>query len=610
MSTMRRDREFRAFPKRWGAEYVREGQVLFRIWAPGVTTMTLRLSGVDAEMGAVGDGWFELLAEGVEPGTEYAFVLPDGLAVPDPAAREQAADVHGPSRVVDPTAYRWRNTGWTGRPWEEAMIYELHVGTFTPEGTFAAAREKLARLAELGITAIEVMPVAQFAGDRGWGYDGVLPYAPHPAYGTPEDMKAFVDAAHDHGLMVLLDVVYNHFGPDGSYLHACAEPFFDAARHTPWGAGIDYRQPAVRSFFLDNALYWLDEFYLDGLRFDAIDQIGDGSEPHLLAEIAQAIRHSFPERHIHLTTEDNRNVTHLHRRDADGRAQLFTGEWNDDFHNVAHVIATGEHEGYYEDFSKAPLKKLARALAEGFVYQGEPSAHAGGKPRGEPSLDLPPAAFVDFLQNHDQTGNRAFGERLLPLAGQTRTRALMALLLLSPHIPLLFMGEEYGETRPFLFFTDFHGELADAVREGRRREFAGFAAFAGGDDRDAIPDPNAPSTLEASRLDWQRRASAEGENWTAFTRTLLDLRRTHIVPLIPLMGARSGRVLADADGMVAVEWRAGDTLLTLHANLSDRPLEALIEGTVLHRHGPDAASGQLLPWSVVLARATAGARTP
>jgi malto-oligosyltrehalose trehalohydrolase len=561
-------------------------------------------------MGAVGDGWFELLAEGVEPGTEYAFVLPDGLAVPDPAAREQAADVHGPSRVVDPTAYRWRNTGWTGRPWEEAMIYELHVGTFTPEGTFAAAREKLARLAELGITAIEVMPVAQFAGDRGWGYDGVLPYAPHPAYGTPEDMKAFVDAAHDHGLMVLLDVVYNHFGPDGSYLHACAEPFFDAARHTPWGAGIDYRQPAVRSFFLDNALYWLDEFYLDGLRFDAIDQIGDGSEPHLLAEIAQAIRHSFPERHIHLTTEDNRNVTHLHRRDADGRAQLFTGEWNDDFHNVAHVIATGEHEGYYEDFSKAPLKKLARALAEGFVYQGEPSAHAGGKPRGEPSLDLPPAAFVDFLQNHDQTGNRAFGERLLPLAGQTRTRALMALLLLSPHIPLLFMGEEYGETRPFLFFTDFHGELADAVREGRRREFAGFAAFAGGDDRDAIPDPNAPSTLEASRLDWQRRASAEGENWTAFTRTLLDLRRTHIVPLIPLMGARSGRVLADADGMVAVEWRAGDTLLTLHANLSDRPLEALIEGTVLHRHGPDAASGQLLPWSVVLARATAGARTP
>ena len=610
MSEPLRDREFRTFPKRWGAEYVREGQVLFRIWAPGVETMTLRLSGADAEMGAVGDGWFELLAEGVEPGADYAFVLPGGMAVPDPAAREQAADVHGPSRVVDPTAYRWRNTGWTGRPWEEAVIYELHVGTFTPEGTFAAAKEKLAVLAEIGITAIEIMPVAQFAGNRGWGYDGVLPYAPHPAYGAPEDMKAFVDAAHGHGLMVLLDVVYNHFGPDGNYLHAYAEAFFDAARHTPWGAGIDYGEPAVRSFFLDNALYWLDEFYLDGLRFDAIDQIGDGSEPHLLVEIAQAIRRSFPGRHIHLTTEDNRNVTHLHRRDAEGRTRLFTGEWNDDFHNVAHVVATGEHEGYYEDFVEAPLKKLARALAEGFVYQGEASAHAGGKPRGEPSADLPPAAFVDFLQNHDQTGNRALGERLLPLAGEQRTRALMALLLLSPHIPLLFMGEEYGETGPFLFFTDFHGDLADAVREGRRREFAHFSAFAGGDDRDAIPDPNALPTFEASRLDWQRRASAEGRDWTDFTRALLDLRRRHVVPLIPRMGARSGRVLADDGGLVAVEWRAGDALLRLHANLSDQPHDAGIDGTVLHRHGTDAPAGQLAPWSVVLARGTAGARAP
>ena len=370
----------------------------------------------------------------------------------------------------------------------------------------------LAALAEAGFTAVELMPVAQFAGSRGWGYDGVLPFAPHPAYGTPDDLRAFVDAAHGVGLMVFLDVVYNHFGPQGCPLPQIAPAFFHPERETPWGVAIAYERPAVRRYFIENALHWLEDYRMDGLRFDAADHIRDtDSDEEILVEIAREIRARYPDRQVHLTTEDNRNITRLHPWEG-GRPLLHTAEWNDDLHNVAHVIATGETEGYYVDFAKDRWGKYARALAEGFAYQGEPSPHAGGVPRGEASAHQPPLAFLDFLQNHDQIGNRAFGERLTTLAAPAMVRALTAMLLLSPHVPLLFMGQEWGETRPFVFFTDFEGKLADAVREGRRHEFRHFAAFAEPAARAHIPDPNDPTSFEASqdRLGCPRDARGAG----------------------------------------------------------------------------------------------------
>ncbi|MGK6312043.1 malto-oligosyltrehalose trehalohydrolase [Neorhizobium sp. DT-125] len=557
--------EFRTFPKTWGAEYVAAGEVRFRLWAPGQKTVMLRLNGEDTEMTRTDDGWFELLATGISPGAEYNYVLSDGMVVPDPASRGQRDDVNGPSLVIDPTNYAWQHPEWKGRPWEETVVYELHIGTFTKEGTFRAAIEKLPYLAELGITMIEVMPVAHFGGKRGWGYDGVLLYAPHAAYGPPEDFKAFIDAAHGRGLMVVLDIVLNHFGPEGNYLPLLAPAFFHPEKTTPWGTAIAYETDAVRRYIVENPLYWLEEFHLDGLRFDAIDVIEDKSEKHVLIEIAERIRAEITDRPIHLTTEDSRNVTFLHPRDENGNAPLFTGEWNDDFHNAVHVLATGETHAYYGDFAKDPEKLVARVLAEGFAYQGEVSPQKG-KPRGVSSLDQPPVAFVDFIQNHDQVGNRAQGERLVSLSGPHKVKTLLTALLLSPHIPLLFMGEEYGETNPFLFFADFHGDLAKAVRDGRRKEFEGHA----GHEADTVPDPNAKKTFDASRLDWAKPASTEGWDWLDFTRTLLKLRREIVVPLLVSAPGRSGRVVKTDKGFVAVSWSFPKGKLSMAINVGDR----------------------------------------
>ncbi|EAX5648883.1 malto-oligosyltrehalose trehalohydrolase [Salmonella enterica] len=548
------------FCKSWGAEYIAADVVRFRLWATGQQKVMLRLAGKDQEMQASGDGWFTLDVSGVTPGTEYNFVLSDGMVVPDPASRAQKTDVNGPSYVVDPGSYAWRNTGWKGSRWEQAVVYEMHTGTFTPEGTFRVAIAKLPYLAELGVTVIEVMPVAQFGGERGWGYDGVLLYAPHSAYGTPDDFKAFIDAAHGYGLSVILDIVLNHFGPEGNYLPLLAPAFFHKERMTPWGNGIAYDVDAVRRYIIEAPLYWLTEYHLDGLRFDAIDQIEDSSARHVLVEIAQHIREDITDRPIHLTTEDSRNIISLHPRDQDGNAPLFTAEWNDDFHNAVHVFATGETQAYYHDFADAPEKHLARALAEGFAYQGEISPQTG-EPRGVKSTGQPPVTFVDFIQNHDQVGNRAQGDRLITLAGAERTKVLLATLLLSPHIPLLFMGEEYGESRPFLFFTDFHGDLARAVREGRAKEFADHAG-------ENVPDPNAPETFQRSKLNWKQQHSEEGKAWLAFTRELLLLRQKHIVPLLSAARESSGTVLQTAPGFIAVSWRLPGGTLSLALNIS------------------------------------------
>ena len=585
--------EFRTFQKQWGAQFISGDVVRFRVWAEGQQQLTLRLAERDLSMTAVGNGWFQIDVPGVTHGTEYQFVLQDGMAVPDPASRAQKGDVNGPSVVIDPGRYQPINPDWAGRPWEETVIYELHIGTFTPQGTFRAAIDKLPYLAELGITQLEVMPVSQFGGSRGWGYDGVLLYAPHSAYGTPEDFHAFIDAAHGLGLSVVLDIVLNHFGPEGNYLPLLSPAFFDAQRMTPWGNGIAYEREPVRHYILDAPLFWLTEYRLDGLRFDAIDQIKDTASKHILQQIAETIREALPDRHIHLTTEDSRNVIFLHPRDEKGATPLFTAEWNDDFHNAAHVFATGETHAYYQDFAFEPEKKFARALAEGFVYQGEVSLQTGHS-RGVECHTQPPTFFVDFIQNHDQTGNRAQGERLITLAGADKTRVLLAALLLSPHIPLLFMGEEYGETNPFLFFTDFHGDLAKAVREGRAKEFTGHS----GHDGD-VPDPNDEQTFARSKLDWHNVTTAQGKSWLRFTRSLLVLRHRYLVPLLRPGGTVEGKIVKTAPGMVAVSWSFPTGTLSLALNIGNKPVDVpALAGETLFSW-PEAAE-VLVPNSIVV----------
>lgn len=588
----------RAFLKSWGADYVAADTVRFRVWATGQQKMTLRLSGKNIEMRRYDEGWFEAEVSGVAPGAEYNYVLADGMVLPDPASRGQKAGVNGPSLVIDPAAYRWQDSTWQGRPWEQTVVYEMHIGTFTPEGTFRAAIEKLPMLAQLGVTMLEVLPVSQFGGNRGWGYDGVLLYAPHPAYGSPDDFKAFVEAAHHHGLSVVLDIVLNHFGPEGNYLSLLSPDFFHQERMTPWGAGIAYDVDATRRYIVEAPLYWLKEYHLDGLRFDAIDQIEDSSGRHALIEIAERIRAEINDRPIHLTTEDSRNVIFLHPRNEDGSVPLFTGEWNDDFHNAVHVFTTGETRSYYRDFAEAPEKLIARILTEGFAYQGDVSPQTGKK-RGVKSSNQPPVAFVDFIQNHDQVGNRAQGERLIELAGSERTRIMLATLLFSPHIPLLFMGEEYGETRPFLFFTDFHGDLAKEVRKGRAKEFEGH-------DGEDVPDPNAKSTFDASKLNWQALQTEDGKAWLAFTRKLLALRQQYIVPLLATAGGNSGNVLKTAEGFVAVSWTFPQGTLSIALNIGEtpQPLPDLPGVTIFSR----AEVENTLPQNAIIVRLDTGER--
>ena len=542
-----------AYEGGFGARLRPEGGARFRLWAPGRSEVALEVEGhAPLPMRAVGDGWFEA-DEACGPGSRYRYRVAPDLAVADPASRAQPAGVHGPSVVVDPRAYVWKTPGWKGRPWEETVVYEAHVGAL---GGFEGVAERLPALKAVGVTAVELMPLAEFSGGRNWGYDGVLPYAPESAYGPPEALKALVDRAHELGLMIFLDVVYNHFGPDGNYLGSYAPAFFREDVQTPWGAAIDFRRRQVRDFFTENALYWLLEYRVDGLRLDAVHAI---SEQDWLPEMAAAVRQRVePGRHVHLILENERNGAAL-------LAGPFDAQWNDDFHNVMHVLLTDEHHGYYADFSDRPAERLARCLAQGFIYQGEPSPNHGGEPRGEPSDALQPSAFVSFLQNHDQVGNRAMGERLTALCDPARLRAATALLLLSPQIPLLFMGEEIGSRSPFLFFTDFEDELADAVRSGRRKEFAKFPEFAHPAARERIPDPNALATFERSKPD----AATDGEDWRAFYARLLELRRERIVP--GLSGARALGASAIGEKAVEARWRLGDgAVLTIAMNLGKR----------------------------------------
>ena len=429
-------------------------------------------------MRSVGEGWHELVTDRARAGTRYRFALPDGLRVPDPASRHQPEDVHGLSEVIDPSSYAWRDIAWRGRPWEEAVLYELHIGAFTPEGTFRAAIDRLDHLVSLGVTAIELMPIADFPGRWNWGYDGVLPYAPDANYGRPEDFKALVEAAHERGLMVMLDVVYNHFGPEGAYLHAIAPQTFTDRHKTPWGAGIntDGRDARpVRDYFIHNALYRIEEFHLDGLRLDAVHAILDDSAKHLLEDLAERVRASAPERPFHLVLENEENEASRLVRGEDGRPRWYTAQWNDDVHHVLHVAASGEFNAYYADYH-GDTEKLGRALAEGFAFQGKAMPYRG-RVRGEPSGSLPPSAFVAFIQNHDQVGNRAFGDRLTHFAPDVAVRAVAATYLLLPQVPMLFMGEEWAAAQAFPFFADLDRNWQRRCARDGARNLPAFPNF-------------------------------------------------------------------------------------------------------------------------------------
>ena len=543
----------------YGAHVQADGSTLFRLWAPTARS-GLRLEIVDRppiDLSPGPDGLVEASVLNCPPGTCYHYRLRNGTQVPDPASRLQYGDVHDDSIVVGNDDYAWRHTRWQPPPWEQAVIYEVHVGL---AGGFNGLCERLPELAALGITVVELMPIADFPGERNWGYDGVLPYAPDTVYGTPTELKRLVDCAHGLGLAVMLDVVYNHFGPDGNYLPQLAEPFFRGDVATPWGAAIDFRRHEVRRFFEDNACYWLDEYRIDGLRLDAVHAI-EGED--WLLDLPRRVRERLAPRTIYLVIEDDKNRARLLRAG-------FDAQWNDDGHHVLHHLLTGEHTNYYIDYADEPAGILSRCLEQGWHYQGQPSRYRDGERRGEPSGDLPPSSFIWFLQNHDQTGNRAWGERLRHLCDEQALRAAIALQLLSPGIPLIFMGEEIGSSAPFLYFTSHTDEaLVEAIRQGRKREFSVQASI------DALPDPNAPETFARS-YPWGGNGTRR--SWTAYYAHLLDLRRRWLAPR--LTGARSEPGVVLGPAAVLASWRLGDGgRLTILSNLGRKacPLPRQLE---------------------------------
>lgn len=543
------------------------------------------------------DGWHQFEASGIGAGARYKFVLPDGLEVPDPASRFQPDDVHGASEVIDLNAYQWQTKNWQGRPWEEVVLYELHIGAFTKDGTFRSAIERLDHLKDIGVTAIQLMPISDFPGRYGWGYDGVLPYAPESSYGRPEDLMALVDAAHASGICVFLDVVYNHFGPDGKYMPAYA-PLFTQHHHTPWGPAINYDDEGstpVREFVIQNAIYWITMFRLDGLRLDAVHEIMDDSEEHVLHELSRRVREAAGSRHLHLVVENEDNDSGLLTRDVNGSANLFTAQWNDDIHHALHVAATDETFGYYDDYATETPPKTGRALAEGFVFQGEHMPYRG-RTRGKASAHLPPTAFISFLQNHDQIGNRAHGDRVVSSLPMSVLKPVIALYLLAPQIPMLFMGEEWGAQEPFPYFCDFYEELNEKIRKGRHEELSRLPGFDDGE----TADPTALSTFTSAKLDWSKLSDARSSEMLDYYRHLLEIRRQHIVPLLKDVGSFSGKHRTE-DNAIGVDWvLAGGARLHLLANLSAQPARinrAFPEAQTIFSLG-SVTENCTTPWSI------------
>lgn len=591
---------------KFGTQILPNG-VRFRLWAPFSEAVSLKIYDLElvVPMTPQPRGWYEVEVEEARAGMRYRFVLENGEEVPDPASRFQPEDADGPSEIIDPRAFPWHDGGWRGRPWEETIIYELHIGTFTPEGTFRAAIGKLDALLELGITAIEIMPIADFAGRWNWGYDGAHLFAPDSSYGRPEDLKALIDAAHGKGLSVFLDVVYNHFGPKGNYLQVYT-PLMNSEHQTPWGPAVNFDaegSAVIRGYIFANARYWLNEYRFDGLRFDAVHEIRDYGPRHVLQDLAEQIRAATDGRHIHLIAENSDNQAGWLKRREDGAPWLYDGQWSDDIHHSLHNAITGESFWYYADFNNR-LDLVGRALAEGLGWQGEYMEHEQ-REKGEPSAFLPPTAFVSYAQNHDQAGNRPFGERLSHLVPPACSRLWAAIYLLSPQIPMLFMGEEWGARQPFLFFSDVGDDLADAIRQGREKEMQSFPRKEG---QGAPPDPMAEETFRACKLNWAERDEAESSRFLALYRRLIALRQKEIVPRLHGMTGNSGRYELLGNRTLRVTWTLGDGAeLALVANLSPDPFNGINVWGSDHLWLEGFATGETLDaWSAVFTLKPAG----
>ena len=506
--------------------------VHWRLWSPEARSIELILEDTEGSSSPLplkpsGDGYFTGVFPEIESGTRYRFRIDGDRSLPDPASRFQPEGVHGPSEVVDPSQFTWTDANWTGLEMETLILYELHVGTFSPEGTFNGVRKKLERLRDLGITAIELMPVADFPGNRGWGYDGVDLFAPARCYGTPDELRQLVDDAHVMNIGVFLDVVYNHLGPEGAYLGAFSPYYFSSKHQSPWGDGVnldDKHCRHVRDFFIENALHWIHEYHIDGLRLDATHAMVDNSSTHFLKELAQRVHASLPkERNILLIAEDDHNQAKLIQPADQGGYQL-DAVWADDFHHQVRRMVTGDDDGYFKDFS-GNAQDLAQTIRQGWFYTGQKSAFRKS-PRGTPTEGIPLHQFVHCIQNHDQVGNRAMGDRLNFKVDPACFRALSALHLLSPATPLIFMGQEWAASAPFCYFTDHPEDLGKAVTEGRRNEFRHFKAFSNPESRKAIPDPQALSTFLASKLNWDERDTNSHAGILRLYQTLLKLRKT------------------------------------------------------------------------------------
>ena len=538
--------------------------VRFRVWAPEQENVEVVLEGRDATypLDRYPDGTWGGLVRGLVAGDRYRYRIEGGV-FPDPASRSQPEGIHGPSAVVDPSAFAWSDDDWRGVAHEELVLYELHLGTFSPEGTFAGATARLRELVELGVTAVELMPVADFPGVRNWGYDGVDLFAPARCYGTPDDLRTLVDEAHRLGLGVLLDVVYNHLGPEGNYLTVFSPSYFSTHHENPWGQGINFdgeQGGMVRQFFIENALHWIHEYHFDGLRLDATNAIFDDSPRHVITELTTRVRESVPGRRVLLIAEDHRNLAYMVKGEGEGGWGL-NGVWADDFHHKVRVSLAGDNEGYYQDYDGS-MSALAEILNSGWHYKGQYSnyleEHRGTDPSG-----IPPRRFVFCLQNHDQIGNRALGERLHHQIKPEAYRAASVLILCVPSTPLLFMGQEWAASTPFLYFTDHPEELGRLVTEGRRKEFGGFAMFADPEARERIPDPQAESTFAASRLDWSERDREPHASTLRLYRTLLALRQTEPALRFAQPGSFEAFALTESTLLIRQDADAGPSLLAI-----------------------------------------------
>jgi maltooligosyltrehalose trehalohydrolase len=581
---------WRRFPI--GAEPAPGGGTHFRVWAPKRRAVTVEVEpGRRTALTAEAGGYFSGTVSSAGTGSRYRFLLDDAGSFPDPASRFQPDGPHGPSVVVDPRRFAWSDAGWRGVPDEDRVLYELHVGTFTPGGSWASALEELPTLAELGITLIELLPVNEFAGRFGWGYDGVDLFAPTRLYGTPDDFRRFVDLAHAFGMGVILDVVYNHLGPDGNYLRQFADEYFSSRYTTDWGEALNFDEPGsgpVRELCLTNGRYWIEEFHLDGLRLDASQNVYDTSERHILQEIAHAVRAAAPSRTTFVIAENEPQDARLVQRAEEGGMEL-DALWNDDWHHSAMVALTGRNEAYYADY-RGSAAELVAAAKYGFLFQGQWYTWQE-QPRGRLAFDLPPRRFVHFLQNHDQVANSFRGDRLHSLSAASRWRAMTALLLLGPQIPMLFQGQEFDASTPFLYFADHVPELMTHVRRGRAEFLAQFQSIAPEADAGTLVDPGDRATFERSKLDHGERARHAAA--FALHRDLLRLRRSDPV-LRPSARTRVDGAVLSEQAFVLRYFDANGRDRLLLVNLGPPLAFGLLPEPLL---APPSRNGWRLLWS-------------